>query len=204
MKNVISTLSLVAGAVALVAAGLAKHLPDSVGSSVIAERGSMGGQVAQVLPNNLSAKQHELLKMAREVGVEINMKSPELLQAVLLQETLAGGLDKYNVANPGPNAYFGPMQIKLAAARDVLARWPQMFDAYGFHTRTDDEIKANLILNERFNIEVGGRYLMLLGQQYGLRGAELLTAYNRGPAGGSGGTYAAEAQHKLVSYRLPK
>jgi hypothetical protein len=206
MKIVILPLSLLASLLTAAAVNLFQQMPSPVGNSVIAEHSEtqVGGQVAHVLPSNLTPKQYELLNMAREVAVEIQMKSPELLQAVLLQETLAGGAAKYNVANPGPNAYFGPMQIKLAAARDVLSRWPSMFEAYDFHTRTDDEIKANLILNERFNIEVAGRYLILLGQQYGLKGAALMTAYNKGPSGGSDGSYARDAQRKLVSYRVPK
>lgn len=206
MKKVIFTLSMLAGALLLVAAGLFKQLPSPMGNSVIADRSEngIGGGVAQVLPANLSAKQYELLNLARDVAVDIQLKSPEMLQAILLQETLAGGVEKYNVANPGPNAYFGPMQVKLAAARDVLSRWPSMFAAYDFHTRTDDEIKANLILNERFNIEIAGRYLIILGQQYGLKGAALMTAYNKGPAGGTGGSYARDAQRKLVSYNVPK
>jgi soluble lytic murein transglycosylase-like protein len=114
---------------------------------------------------------------------------------------------RYRVANPGPNAYFGLMQVKLMAAREVLGRWPKLFEQFGFHTRTDDEVKANLILNERFNIEIATRYLKILQGEYGLRGQALMTAYNKGPTGARDGVasgYADGAQAKLVSYHLAR
>jgi hypothetical protein len=153
----------------------------------------------------MTTKQHQLLALAYTVAKENNMKEPELLQAVLLQESNAGGLKSYKVANPGKDAYFGPMQIKLAAARDVLGRWPGMYDTFGFHTKTDDEVKANLILNEKFNLDVAAKYLTILRTQYGLSGHALLIAYNRGPGGDQeGSTYASSATTKLAALnRVP-
>jgi soluble lytic murein transglycosylase-like protein len=98
------------------------------------------------------------------------------------------------------------MQLKLAAARDVLSRWPDLYKEYGFHTKTDDEIKANLILNESFNIEVGARYLLLLKQTYGFSGKTLLNAYNRGPGGVTAVDdsyhYAVGAERKLAAFKV--
>jgi hypothetical protein len=201
MKKVISALSLIAALAIYGAAQLYQQVPKPIGNSVIAEQGD-GARVATLLPSSMTDKQHELLNMAYEVGVEAKLKSPEILQAVLLQETGAGAATSYNVANPGPNAYFGPMQIKLVAAKAVLQRWPAMFTEYGFHTKTDDEIKANLILNERFNMHVAAMYLTILSRDYGFKGRELLNAYNRGPAGvkevGTDYHYAIGAQRKLA------
>lgn len=185
-----------------------QHVPQPIANSVIGEKadGIMGGQIVQVLPTNMTPKQHRLLNMAYEFGKQNGFKNPELVQAVLLQETHAGGMDSYKVANPGPQAYFGPMQIKLAAAKDVLRRWPQLYTTYGFHTRSDDEIKANLILNERFNVEVGTLYLRLLKTQYGFSGRALMNAYNRGPGGAQYVNhdefhYAIGAERKLASFK---
>lgn len=208
MNSVLSTLAVV---VLLTLAGayvLLQRSPQPVATSVIGQKPgkTVGGQAVVVLPSNLSTKQRRLLNLAYELGREHSLAHPEIVQAVLLQETLAGGMKAYRVANPGPEAYFGPMQIKLAAAKDVLRRWPHLFAAYDFHTRTDEEIKANLILNERFNLEVGTKYLKLLNTQYGFTGRALINAYNRGPGGvravdHSEFHYAIGAERKLARLR---
>ena len=207
MKSVISIWVLVVSSVLAGAYSLYQHVPQPVANSVIGEKaeGKLGGQAVKVLPTSLSEKQHRLLNMAYEMGKSHGFKDPEIVQAVLLQETMAGGMDNYKVANAGPEAYFGPMQIKLAAAKDVLSKWPALFGSYGFHTRSDDEIKANLILNERFNLEVATKYLLILKQQYGFKGRELMNAYNRGPGGvkevGHDFHYAVGAEKKLAAIR---
>ena len=194
-------------AIIFVAANLFQYVPTPIANSVIGEKSGkhLGGQAVQVLPQNLTDKQHRLLNLAYEMGKLHDFKNPELVQAVLLQETLAGGIQKYKVANEGRDAYFGPMQVKLAAARDVLNRWPALYSKYNFHTRSDDEVKANLILNEVFNIEVGAKYLLILMQTYGFSGRELLNAYNRGPGGvkevDNNFHYAVGAENKLAAYR---
>lgn len=210
MKSVIAIWVLAVSSVLATAYSLYQHVPQPVANSVIGEKAetTLGGQAVKVLPANLTEKQHRLLNMAYEMGKSHGFKDPEIVQAVLLQETMAGGMDKYKVANPGPEAYFGPMQIKLAAAKDVLSKWPSLFSSYGFHTRSDDEIKANLILNERFNLEVGTKYLLILKKTYGFSGRELMNAYNRGPGGvkevGSDFHYAVGAEKKLASLRTKR
>lgn len=208
MRVVIGFLFVIAVAVACAAAIVHNNIPKSTPTAVIGEKPSptkVGGQAVQKLPENMNQKQYRLLNMAYEIGKEVGFKDPAVVQAALLQETMAGGLRSYKVANPGKEAYFGPMQIKLAAARDVLNRWPDLFAKYGFHTKTDDEVKANLILNERFNIDVGARYLLILKQQYGFSGRQLLNAYNRGPGGvhsvDDDYHYAVGAERKLVTFR---
>lgn len=207
MKKVISGLALFAALLALSAHQLWKQVPVPVGNSVIAEKATkeIGNQVVAVLPSDLSAKQHRLLNMAYRIGQEEDFKSPEIMQAILLQETQAGGMARYKVANPGPEAYFGPMQIKLAAARDVLNRWPSLYNEFNFHTKTDDEIKANLILNEEFNLTVAAKYLLILKRTYGLSGRELINAYNRGPGGvksvDNDYHYAVGAEQKLAAWK---
>lgn len=206
MKKVITTMALLTALLVYGALELFKLSPSPVSNSVIAEKseGSIGGQIATVVPANLSSKQSKLLNMAYTAGKENGLKDPEIVQAILLQETRAG-TGSYKVANPGPDAYFGPMQIKLTAARAVLARWPSMYEKFGFHTRTDDEIKANLILNEGFNLDVAAKYLVILKKDYGFNGRELMNAYNRGPTGvravDSDYHYAVGAEAKLASWK---
>jgi hypothetical protein len=200
MRLVLSFLTLVVLSILAATVITFQRIPQAVGTAVIAEKPNkvVGGQVAYVLPSNLTKHQYKLLNMAYELGKVHGLKNPEIVQAVLLQETLAGGLSSYRVANPGPEAYFGPGQIKLAAAKDVLARWPELYKKYGFHTETDDEIRAHLILHDMFNIEVMTKYLVLLKTQYGFTGAKLLQAYNRGPGGVTDDhTYANNALSKL-------
>ena len=184
-----------------------QQIPSPVATSVIGEKPgkTMGNQVASLIPETLNLKQSRLLKIAYEMGKKEGFKNPEIIQSLILQETLAGGLKSYKVANPGPEAYFGPLQIKLAATKDVLQKHPELYSKYDFHTRTDDEIKANLILNEKFNIEVGTKYLKILQTTYGFQGRQLLNAYNRGPGGVHGVDdsyhYARGAEAKLSRYK---
>lgn len=208
MKKVILCLGLVSALAVYGAAGLFQLMPSSIGTSVIAQKSdgkSIGGQAVTLLPSSMTPDQGKLMNKAYEIAQADGHKDPALVQAVLLQETDAGAAPKMRVANPGPEAYFGPMQLKLVAAKAVLNRWPQLFSKYHFQTRTDDEIKANLILNDVFNIEVGSKYLLILEHEYGFKGRELLNAYNRGPSGvkevGSNYHYAIGAERKLAVYR---
>ena len=157
------------------------------------------------IPKNLSSNQQQLMKIAYNIAKEDGHKNPEIVQAVLLQETRAGAIKKYKVANPGKDAYFGLMQLKIAAARDVLSKHPDLWNKYDFHTKTDDEIKANLILNDYFNLEIGSKYLLMLKRQYGYTGRKLLNAYNRGPGGvkkvDDNYHYAVDAEKKLANYK---
>lgn len=208
MKKVIVSLALVSALAVYGAAELFQLVPMPVGTAVIAEKGDgkkIGGQAAVLLPSSLTPDQGRLMNTAYTIAKAHGHKNPELVQSVLLQESDAGAAPKMRVANPGPEAYFGPMQLKLVAAKAVLSRWPELFSKYHFQTRTDDEIKANLILNDVFNIEVGSKYLLILQREYGFTGRELLNAYNRGPAGvkavGDDYHYAIGAEKKLAAYK---
>jgi hypothetical protein len=175
---------------------------------VLAEKpdGQIGGQVAVVVPDDLTDDQHQILSVAYKIAKQDGHKNPELVQSMLLQETHAGGLTKFKVAGNKGDEYYGIAQIKLGAAKDILALYPDLWKRYEFHTRTDDEVKANLILNPKFNIEIASKYLKLLQERYGFRGRELLNAYNRGPSGVKAVNsatfhYAREAEQKLASWK---
>ena len=181
--------------------------PAPIANSVLGEKpeGKLGGQAAVVVPDDLSLSQHQILNTAYRIAKADGHRNPELVQSVLLQETHAGGLNKYKVAGNRGDEYYGLAQIKLGAAKDVLKEHPELWNKYDFHTRTDDELKANLILNQKFNIEIASKYLKLLQDRYGFSGRELLNAYNRGPGGvkavDSSFHYAREAEQKLAMWK---
>ena len=75
------------------------------------------------------------------------------------------------------------MLLVMAVAVGSFVSASALWVKYAFHTQTDDELKANLILNQPFNIEITSKYLKLLQTRYGFQGRELLNAYNRGPSG---------------------
>lgn len=206
MNRIIAVMAVVAAGTGYGAYELYTRMPVPVATAVIAEKPgkTMGGSAAMLLPTNLNSKQSQLLQQAVSFAKAEGV-SPETAQIILLQETKAGAMASYKVANAGPNAYYGPMQIKLAATRDVLQRNASLYKKYDFHTHTDDEVKANLILNEKFNIEVAIKYVKILQRDYGLTGTKLINAYNRGPTGvqavGDDWHYAREGREKLNEYK---
>lgn len=206
MYRVIAAMTVVAAGTIYGGVKLYDKLPVPVATAVIAEKPgkTMGGTAAVLLPTNLSNKQATLLQLADTVARDEGI-SPEMFKVILLQETRAGAMASYKVANVGPNAYYGPMQIKLAATRDVLQRNPSLYKKYNFHTTSDDEVKANLILNEKFNMVVAAKYLKILQKEYGLTGTKLTNAYNRGPGGvqyvDDNFHYAREGKEKLARYK---
>lgn len=210
MKKILAMLAVVTATAVGGLAYLNTLKPVPVATAVLGEKPgkTMGNQIVSRLPDDLTSKQARLMKMAYDIAKRVGFKNPEIMQSLILQETMAGNLKSYKVANPGPEAYYGIGQIKVAAARDVLKQNPQMWKEYDFHTQTDDEIKANLILNEKFNIEVGARYLKLLQDQYGFTGRKLLNAYNRGPGGvknvDDSFHYALGAEKKLAQWKTAK
>ncbi|WP_407304236.1 hypothetical protein [Acinetobacter sp.] len=207
MKQVIAVMALFASGTVYGAYQLFERAPVPVATAVIAEKPgkTMGGVAAVLLPKSLSNKQSYLLNMAYSMAKQEGIRNPEVLQAILLQETGAGTAKSYKVANPGPQAYYGPMQLKLAAARDVLSRNPKLYNKYEFHTHTDDEVKANLILNEKFNVEIAAKYVRILEKEYALSGTKLTNAYNRGPTGVQSVDddfhYAREGAEKLAAFK---
>lgn len=208
MKKVIFTLSLFVVCTLTAGHYLYQFMPQPISTVVIAAKPdkAVGDQLAVVVPKNLTEKQKALLDVAYSIAKKDGHKDPEIVQSVLLQETRAGTMKKYKVANEEGEPYYGLMQLKLGATKDILKKFPALYDQFGFQTRADDEIKANLILNERFNMQIGSLYLLHLRQVYGYTGRELMNAYNRGAAGvkrvGSDYHYGVEAQKKLAAYKV--
>lgn len=138
----------------------------------------------------LTKRQLDVLRLARTIALEEGI-NPEDFQGIVFQETKAGGLKQYRVAGhefglSTMRRYYGLTQIKIAAARDVLKRYPDMHRyAQSGRFTTDEELVAHLILNDEFNLRMGSKYLRLIcgGQGEVLGRARCITAYNRGVAG---------------------
>lgn len=160
---------------------------------------------AILLPPTLTDKQRELLEFTRLVAVEDGHKYPQLVQGIIMQETHAGGMSQWRVAgleNKVGDRYFGVGQIKLAAAKDVMSRWPDLWRY--LNTKTDEELQARLIVDDKFNIRVASKYALLMGiNKDSAFGA---AAYNKGKGGvidASTDAYAAAVKRHatmLVAY----
>lgn len=162
-----------------------------------------------VLPPTFTRSQSELLDLAHQTAVADHLPHPQLLQGILLQETLAGALASYKVAGQEaglrPNQrYYGVYQIKLAAARDVLKRFPQLWAQYNFQTRTDEEVIAQLIENDAFSTAVASKYLVILSDSGYHSAGALAVAYNKGPGGAMNVRVSADPYAIGVSRHIQK
>lgn len=151
--------------------------------------------------------QRENMKLAYELAKADGHKDPRIVQGIILQESDAGAAKRWRVGGLDHGAkelYYGLAQIKVSTARDVLNRFPELWKQFDFHTRTNDEIKANLMLNDRFNLTIASRYLLMLARDYGFKGRQLLNAYNQGPGGvrnvGDDWHYAIGIEAKLAAW----
>jgi hypothetical protein len=156
------------------------------GTSVIAAKHTKqvgGDDYAVVLPSDLSAHQFEILQTAYDIAKKDGNPHPEKFQGIILTES--GACDKrtkYKVAGQefgGKERYYGCGQVKLVAAKAVLQRHPELWKY--MQTREDDEIIANLILNDRFNLEVASKFFMMMNN--GRADNTAIAAYNQGPLG---------------------
>ena len=131
------------------------------------------------LPKNLSQRQYDILTMAYEIAKEDGNPHPEIFQGIILTESRAcDSQARYKVAGKRER-YYGCGQIKLAATKAVLKRHPNLWKY--LQTREDDEIIANLILNDRFNLEVASKYFLMMNR--GKADNRAIAAYNQGEGG---------------------
>jgi hypothetical protein len=156
------------------------------GTAVIAAKTSIkgGDKNTLVLPSNLTPKQGELLSYAYKVAKEDGHKHPEYFQGLIYQESKAGGMKGYEVAGQEfglkpMERYYGVPQIKLAATKDVLKKYPFLGSF-----RVDEEIIAKLMTDDKWAIRVGSKYLLMVGKDKSPESA--LVAYNKGEGGARG------------------
>ena len=124
----------------------------------------------------LTPEQIDLLGMAYSIGYQDGGEAhARLVQAVLLQETIAGLLGRLgHLSAPLGKRSYGVMQVKVVAARDVLRLHPELGK---FHT--DDQLITRLITDDEFNIRVGSAYLKFL-RRHKHSDQQALVAYNIG------------------------
>lgn len=145
------------------------------------------GQVEKELPKGMSYDQFKMLQYARKVAQEAGIKRPDVFQAIIWQESKAGGHGDFKVAGVkthGPaKRYYGLAQLKVVAAREVLNKYPEMYDLISNkRSATDDEIIANLILNDDFNLRIAAMYFKMKGKQTDSLEFQI-AAYNQGYEG---------------------
>lgn len=160
---------------------IALNLTPTVGTAVLAQRGH-GGKVAMLMPKDMNATQGQLMALAYKVAKE-DGTDPVLLQAIMIKETKAGQMASYKVAGQefglGVNErYYGVTQMKLAAAKDVIKKFPNLKKF--LQTTTDEEIIANLILNPEFALRATSKYLHILSSYRNDQDFKI-GAFNRGP-----------------------
>ena len=127
----------------------------------------------------LNAEQLALLKTAYAIGYQDGgRRQARLVQAVLLEETVAGQLGRLgDLSAPLGKRSYGVMQVKVAAARDVLRDHPDIGSFLN-----DEQLITRLITDDEFNIRVASAYLQHLRRLTG-DDHEALVAYNVGMNG---------------------
>lgn len=150
------------------------------------------------LPTELTREQAEVLSLAYSIAKKDGHKFPQLLQGIVMQESNAGAARSYKVAGQEfglktNERYYGVSQIKLVAAKEVLSRYPELRKDFNFHTKEDEEIVAKLIEDNRFNISVASKYLLVLKSLGYDTIKHLALAYNQGPSGAK--NHDAETHH---------
>lgn len=144
----------------------------------------------------LTAEQMDLLQLAYEIGFEDGgHEHAEQLQAILMQETIAGLLGRMgHMTAPVGKRSYGVMQVKVTAARDVLKQFGELGDF-----RADEELIARLLSDDEFNIRVASKFMLQLKARVKTDERALL-AYNLGLGGASRVETAAEYKY-VVSTR---
>lgn len=161
------------------------------------------------IPDAMPADANELLQTAYSIAEADGLPHPQLLQAILLQESAAGTLGRYKVAGQEYGLrplqrYYGVAQIKLDATRDVLKRFPALWNQFHFQTKTDEEIVAKLIENDVFNVTIASKYLVLLQASGYHSPMALAVAYNKGPGGARGVDTGTDPYSRGVTKHMHK
>ena len=201
MKTVVWMFTVVAGIMGGFQAGtiVTSKPTTEIVLSIPSSTGSPAEMLTVPLPADMTARQQGLLEVAYDTADRDGVVPPQLLQGILMQESRAGDAPNYKVAGLPGDHYYGVAQIKLSAAKDVLKRFPGLYEQFGFQTHADEEIVAKLIENDQFNIAVASKYLVIL-HSYGYHTPKALSvAYNKGPGGAAGVALATDPYASGVS-----
>lgn len=184
MKLIITTCAALSILVGVAALTVSVPFISQNGTAVIyakSDDGKHGNKpLTAVIANGLTTRQYELLNFAYETAKADGMKYPQYLQGIIMQESKGCDMKNFRVAgltNRVGDRYFGCGQVKLAAAKCVMGRYPDLWKY--LESQTDEELQARLILDDRFNIRIASKYLFMMGINDNPKRA--ITAYNVGP-----------------------
>lgn len=125
-----------------------------------------------------------LLRYAQNIAEADGHKDPKLLVGLLKVESNAGDTDVgFRVVKQTGSIFYGVAQLTIGAAKTVMTKFPELWT--GFNTKTEEELKARLILDDKFSVRVASKYLVLVGArvnpekavaayQVGIGGVELI------------------------------
>jgi len=127
----------------------------------------------------LTEEQVHLLKSAYTIAYKDGgLEHARLIQAVLLQETIAGLLGRIgHLSAPVGKRSYGVMQVKVSAAHDVMRKHSE-FGVFG----AEEELIVKLMSEDEFNIRIASRYFLHLRAKT-KTDAQALLAYNMGLRG---------------------
>ncbi len=139
------------------------------------------------LAGGFTSEQERVLKLAYDVGQEIGW--PETIQAIVLQESLAGGFG-YKVGDAnlrvGKRSY-GVAQVKVATARFVLNNYHELKDQYygarKLRSVHDEEIIVLLMTDDEACMVIASRNFELMLKNAKGQWAKAVAAYNQGWGG---------------------
>lgn len=129
--------------------------------------------------NAYADESQALIDYAHRIAVADGHKHPKYVIGVIRVESDAGRGKSFRVVKQDKSVFYGIGQLTIGAAHAVMKRFPELWS--DFNTRTDEELKARLILDDRFNIQIISKYLLILGiNSNAERG---IAAYNVGLGG---------------------
>lgn len=122
-----------------------------------------------------------LMTYAYQTAIVDGHNQPKYLVGVIKVESHAGESDSFRVVKQGVgklvSTFYGVGQLTIGAAKTVMDRFPDLWN--GFNTQTEEELKARLILDDKFNVQVASKYLLLMGVNK--NPDQGITAYQVGP-----------------------
>jgi hypothetical protein len=141
-------------------------------------------QPVRVNGTRFSSQQRNLLTLAYHIGGEVEF--PETVQALLMQETLAGKLGNRigDTVLPPLRRSYGVTQVKVQTARHVMQLFPEIIPQYfpGHTTESnlrDEEIIIKLITDDVFAIRTAALFFSYLRRNTD-SWARAVVAYNQG------------------------
>lgn len=132
---------------------------------------------------NSLAQDRPLAEYAYSVAKADGHKNPKLLVGLLEVESRLGTAKGYRVVKQQSSStlsrFYGVGQLTLGAAKAVMRVHPTLWEQ--LDTRTDEELIARLITDDRFNIQIASKYLLMMGvNRSSYHG---ITSYQLGPGG---------------------